>query len=44
MLFIAQVPGTLFPKTVDFDIHESEIYLFGCVNEPEHVQKVVQFY
>jgi hypothetical protein len=44
MKFIMQVSGTWFPKRVNFNIHESEIYIFGCEKNPEHLQKVVQFY
>lgn len=44
MKFIVQVAGTWFEKTLDFDVHESEIYIFGCEKHPTQLEKVVQFY
>ena len=43
MEFLLQVTGTWFPKTVDFDIHESTIYVFGCTKHEDNIQKVIQF-
>lgn len=44
MTFLLQVPGFLFPNKVEFDIHESEIYVFSCIKHQNNVQKVIQFY
>lgn len=44
MKFVLQVAGAWFPKKLDFDVHESEIYIFSCEKHPTQVEKVVQFY
>ncbi len=41
MTFIAQLAASWLPNSVDFDVHNSEIYLFGCANHLEQLDKVV---
>lgn len=43
MTFILQLAGYWFPKKVKFDISCAEIYLFGCKDHPDIIQKVIQF-
>ncbi|PHR60161.1 MAG: hypothetical protein COA43_07630 [Robiginitomaculum sp.] len=44
MKFLIQTEGILFPKSVDFNIHESTIYIFGCAKKHDpYIQKVIQF-
>ena len=44
MKFIFQLSGTKFIKNKHFDIHESEIYVFGCAKHMEEIKNVIQFY
>jgi hypothetical protein len=43
MTFILQLSGYWFPKNVEFDVGCAEIYLFGCKDHPDVIQKVIQF-
>jgi len=44
MKFILQLSGLHFSKNKKYDIHESEIYVFGCTKHTDEIKPVIQFY